>query len=86
MEGWNEFDKRNMGTASLPSLTGFQVGQTAQPLNVGLRSPVAYQCQPGYHRYYSLEPIGNENTGEVLIVSICSQCGHALEYRTKVSR
>ena len=42
------------------------------------------KCQSTYHRYYSLDPLGVDTTGEVLVISVCSNCGDVLEYRTKV--
>ena len=43
------------------------------------------KCEATYHRYYSLDPIGVEDTGEIVVVSICANCGDPIEYRTKVS-
>lgn len=41
-------------------------------------------CEDTSHRYYSLDPVGVENTGEVLVISICANCGDPIEYRTQV--
>lgn len=41
-------------------------------------------CDPMFHRYYSLEPLATENGNKILIVSICSNCGDAIEYRTSI--
>jgi len=43
------------------------------------------KCEPTYHRYYSLDPQGVETTGEILIISVCSNCGDVQEYRTYVT-
>lgn len=42
------------------------------------------KCEPTYHRYYSLDPFAVEATKEILIVSVCANCGHAIEYRTTI--
>lgn len=42
------------------------------------------KCEGTFHRYYSLDPCGVENTGEILVISICSNCGDVREYRTHV--
>jgi hypothetical protein len=42
------------------------------------------KCEPTYHRYYSLDPIGDESTGSVLVISVCSNCSDVKEYRTNV--
>jgi hypothetical protein len=47
-----------------------------------IRTSALKQCEPGFHRFYSLEPIGDETSHEILVISICSNCGFPLEYRT----
>ncbi len=42
------------------------------------------KCDPTFHRYYSLDPMGVESTGAVLVISICSNCGDVLEHRTQI--
>jgi hypothetical protein len=44
----------------------------------------ADECQPGYHRFYSLEPQSYEDGSMILVISVCSNCGKAIEYRTSI--
>jgi len=42
------------------------------------------KCEPTFHRYYSLDPQGVESTGEILVISVCANCGDVKEHRTYV--
>lgn len=44
------------------------------------------KCEPTYHRYYSLEPQATEDGSQILIISICSNCGDPIEYRTSIKK
>lgn len=52
----------------------------------GVQSTARVECEPTYHRYYSLEPIGDEETGAVLVISVCSNCSATKEYRTNIKK
>lgn len=49
-----------------------------------VESTAPKECEPIYHRFYSLEPIGDEETGTVLVISVCSNCSKVNEYRTNI--
>jgi hypothetical protein len=44
------------------------------------------KCESTYHRYYSLEPQATEDGSQILIISICSNCGDPIEYRTSIKK
>lgn len=44
------------------------------------------KCQPTFHRYYSLEPQAMEDGSRILVISVCSNCGEVLEYRTSIRK
>lgn len=41
-------------------------------------------CEATCHRYYSLEPQAMEDGSEILVISVCSNCGDVIEYRTSI--
>jgi hypothetical protein len=42
------------------------------------------ECDPTYHRFYSLDPQAMEDGSKILVISICANCGKAIEYRTSI--
>jgi len=42
------------------------------------------KCDDTFHRYYSLDPQSMEDGSKILVISICSNCGDAIEYRTSI--
>ena len=53
-------------------------------MQYGSGSIIRVECEPTYHRFYSLEPIGDEESGTVLVISVCANCSKAIEYRTNI--
>lgn len=47
-------------------------------------STARVECEPTYHRFYSLEPCGDEETGNILVISVCANCSKVSEYRTNI--
>jgi len=44
------------------------------------------ECDPIFHRFYSLEPQATEDGSKILVISICANCGKAIEYRTAIKK
>lgn len=42
------------------------------------------KCDDTFHRYYSLDIQAMEDGSRILVISICSNCGDAIEYRTSI--
>lgn len=44
------------------------------------------ECEATFHRFYSLDPQATEDGSKILVISICSNCGKAIEYRTSIKK